>query len=133
MATDSEKMVKLIRERTRQGVPSEPAGEAKVQDESGDTMLRFGFSLHRDIITDAGYEAAPEVVIDIAATVAAMCGKIIDLKVMEAALLTPLDLEALVSDDGSVDEENKPAVALSYMLLREALKEYSRKRNEERK
>lgn len=130
MATDAEKMIRLIRDRIAAGVPENAEARAEVKDESDRVRIRFGFTTYRDIIQEAGYEADDDTALDVAACLAALADKIEGMKVMEAALLSPADVEALVSDDGEVDEENKPAAALAYVVLAEALKGISNKRGE---
>ena len=119
MATNGEKMIELVRARSFWGVPEEAAGLCTVQDEEGLERLRLGFDAHRDAIAVIGYEAAPETGADVCAALAA--------PVMTA--YNDLDeavLAAALSDDGTVDEVNRPAVALAVAMLREAIRVYAR-------
>ena len=127
MATNGEKMIELVRARSFWGVPEGAAGLCTVQDEEGRERLRLGFDAHRDAIAVIGYEAAPETGADVCAALAALCGLALDQPVLTAYNdLDETALAAALSDDGTVDEVNRPAVALAVAMLREAIRVYAR-------
>ena len=119
MATDVKKMIRLVQERTAYGVPEKAPGVCTMQDEDGKPMIRLGFDAHRDCIAVIGYEAAPEVSVDICAALAALCGLALNRPVMAASSLTAEDLAAELSDDGKVDEENRMALDAAIAMFRE--------------
>lgn len=132
MATNAEKMIQLVRDRVAYGVKENAPGICIVKDEDGNEMLKLGFDAHRDYITVIGYEAAPEVSVDICASLAALCTLAGDKPVMAAYNLTREDLERELSDDGTVDEANGFAISLAMSMLKEALKVYSSLYNEKK-
>ena len=126
MATDAEKMIRLIQDRTGWGVPENAPGVCTIQDEDGSAMIRLGFDAHRDYITVIGYEAAPQVSADICAALAALCTIAVNKPVMAAYNLKSEDLAAELSDDGHMDAENQVAVELAMAALKEAVKVYAK-------
>lgn len=125
MATDAGKMIKLVQERCAYGVPNKASGVCSMQDEHGTEMMKLGFDTHRDYITEIGYEAAPEIRIDLCAALAAICTLALHKPVMTAYTLNENDLAGELSDDGTVDEENKMALSLAVAMLKEAVNVYS--------
>ena len=126
MATDVKKMIRLVQERTAYGVPEKAPGVCTMQDEDGKPMIRLGFDAHRDCIAVIGYEAAPEVSVDICAALAALCGLTLNRPVMAASSLTAEDLAAELSDDGKVDEENRMALDAAIAMFKEAVRMYAK-------
>ena len=132
MATDAEKMIRLVRERCGYGVPENAPGVCTVKDEDGTEKIKLGFDAHRDYITAIGYEAAPEIRADLCAAPAALCSLADQKPVMTAYNLTVEELAGELSDDGQVDEENRPALSLAVAMLKEAAKVYSLIYNEKK-
>ena len=118
MATDAKKMIRLVQERMAYGVPKDAPGVCTMQDEDGNPRIKLGFDAHRDYITVMGYEAAPEVSVDICAA--------LNNPVMTARSLTEEDLAAELSDDGQIDPENRPALSIAIAMFREAVRMYAK-------
>lgn len=125
MATNVDKVFDLVKRGADLKLPEQPQGSCVIRDEDGKDRIRFGFTTHREIIREVGYEADPEVSADVAAAVAAMTELVKDKKVMEAWLITPQAIAEKLSDDGNVDPENEPAVQIALALLKESLRTYS--------
>ena len=126
MATDAKKMIRLVQERTGYGVPENAPGVCVMQDEEGNPKIKLGFDAHRDCITVMGYEAAPEVSVDICAALAALCSLAVNSPVMPAYNLKAEDLAAELSDDGQVDEANRTALNIAIAMFKEAAPMYAR-------
>ena len=125
MSTNAEKMIDLVRTWTCYGVPKNATGLCIVRDEHGEEHLKLGFDAHRDCITAIGYEASPETGVDVCASLAALCLLALNQPVMTAYNLSEADLCAGLSDNGSVDEANRPAIKLAMTMLREAIRVYA--------
>ena len=126
MATDAKKMIRLVQERMAYGVPKDAPGVCTMQDEDGNPRIKLGFDAHRDYITVMGYEAAPEVSVDICAALAALCGLAVNNPVMTARSLTEEDLAAELSDNGQIDSESRPALSIAIAMFREAVRMYAK-------
>ena len=133
MATDAKKMIRLVQERTAYGVPKDAPGVCTMQDEDGNPRIKLGFDAHRDYITVMGYEAAPEVSVDICAALAALCGLAVNNPVMTARSLTEEDLAAELSDNGQIDPENRPALSIAIAMFREAVRMYAKTYTEKKR
>lgn len=72
MATDIEKMLRLVTERVGTRLPESIQAESVMQDEEGHVYLRLAIAVHRDIINEIGYYAHPDVSVDVAAAMAAL-------------------------------------------------------------
>lgn len=125
MATNAEKMIQLVREGVDYPLPEEPMGKSVIRDEDGKDRITFGFNTKREILREVGYQADPEIAVDVVAAIVAVTKLVKDRKTMEAWLVTKEEIAGELSDDGQVDQENQIAVELAYLLLKEALKEYS--------
>ena len=115
MATDAKKMIRLVQERTAYGVPKDAPGVCTMQDEDGNPRIKLGFDAHRDYITVMGYEAAPEVSVDICAALAALCGLAVNNPVMTARSLTEEDLAAELWE--ALHPDNKVSLFVRYVRL----------------
>ena len=132
MATNVKQMLQLIQDRTCAVLPSEIQGESCMKDENGEDLLRLGIAVQRDIILSAGYEAAPDIPADTAACLAAVCTLMANRTIASAFLLTAADIASSLSDNGELDEANRPAAAIAALMARECLRNYSFHYNEAR-
>ncbi len=129
MSKTAEKMIELVRDGVGTAMPETVSGESVMQDENGYVFLRLAVSVHRDIITQAGYYASEEVPIDTAAAMAAATQLMKDRAIMSAALLGAKDIETALEFDDAAHAENGQAVKIAEMMMKECLRNYSMKYN----
>ena len=129
MSKSAEKMIELVRDGVGTAMPETVSGESVMQDESGYVFLRLAVSVHKDIITQAGYYASEEIPIDTAAAMAAAAQLMKDRAIMSAALLGAKDIETALEFDGAARTENGQAVKIAEMMMKECLRNYSMKYN----
>ena len=133
MATDMQKMLRLVTEQTGVGRIEDPDAESVMQDESGREYLRLEMRVHRDIVKEARYVADGEVNVNVAAAMAAVTQIAQGKAIMVATLIKPADIEKELSDGSGLDEEDRPAVAAAAVMLHECLRNYSMRYNARRK
>ena len=129
MSSIVEKMLEFIKNRTGTAMPETVSGESVMQDEKGYVFLKLSISVHKDIITQAGYYASEEIPIDTAAAMAAVTVLMKDKAVMAAALLGTKDIEDALEFDDAARAENEQAVKIAEMMMKECLRNYSAKYN----
>lgn len=129
MSKSAEKMTELVRGGVGMEMPANVSGESVMQDETGYVFLKLAISVHRDIITRAGYYAAEEIPIDTAAAMAAATQLMENKAIMSAALLTGKDIESALDFDDAARIENGKAVKIAEMMMKECLRNYSMKYN----
>lgn len=129
MSKSAEKMIELVRDGVGTAMPETVSGESVMQDESGYVFLRLAVSVHKDIITQAGYYASEEIPIDTAAAMAAVTQLMENKAIMSAALLTGKDIESALDFDDAARTENGKAVKIAEMMMKECLRNYSMKYN----
>lgn len=129
MSNSAEKMTALVRGGIGTEMPANVSGESVMQDETGYVFLKLAISVHRDIITRAGYYAAEEIPIDTAAAMAAVTQLMENKAIMSAALLTGKDIESALDFDDTARIENGKAVRIAETMMKECLRNYSMKYN----
>ena len=129
MSKSAEKMIELVRDGVGTAMPETVSGESVMQDESGYVFLRLAVSVHKDIITQAGYYASEEIPIDTAAAMASAAQLMKNRAIMSAALLGAKDIETALEFDGEARTENGQAVKIAEMMMKECLRNYSMKYN----
>lgn len=132
MATDIERMLRLVTERVGTRLPESIQAESVMQDEEGHVYLRLAIAVHRDIINEIGYYAHPDVSVDVAAAMAALTQLARGKAIMAASLITAGTIAAELSDGDRLDEENLDAVNMAALMLRECLRNYSASYNRAR-
>ncbi|MGI6020791.1 MAG: hypothetical protein ACOX71_04880 [Lachnospiraceae bacterium] len=125
MATDVKKVIELVKEEIGKGIPEGAEAESIMQDPDGNIQLKLGIKCHREIVTEIGFFAAPEIPIDVVAAMASMTQLAKGQSVMAASLIKPEAIEEALSDDGKVDDENMVAVNAAVLMLKECLRRYS--------
>ena len=121
MATDMQKMLRLVTEQTGVGRIEDPDAESVMQDESGREYLRLEMRVHRDIVKEARYVADGEVNVNVAAAMAAVTQIAQGKAIMVATLIKPADIEKELSD-GFRSVTNNQMELLAVITGLEALK-----------
>lgn len=105
--------------------PSAIQALSELLDEQKRPLITLLFATHRDLITQIAYRPAdgcPELLI---ACTAAVCQLAKDKPVMEAELIRPEDIGALLGEHALEDDEIYYYVLLSIVLLKDALSSYA--------
>ena len=130
MATDIEKMLRLVTGRSHVGTLEAPDAESVLRDESGREHLHLEISVRRDIIREARYTCDSDVSVGLAAAMAAAAGLAENRAIMSASLIGSADIERELSDGGTLDEADKPSAAMAALMLHECLRNYSMRYNQ---
>ena len=106
MATDIEKILRLVTGRSHVGALEAPDAESVLRDESGREYLHLEISVRRDIIREARYTCDSDVSVGLAAAMAAAAGLAENRAIMSASLIGSADIERELSDGG--DPSTRP-------------------------
>lgn len=119
------KIHELVQTAQWANIPSNIQAMGEIQDPEGKTLLTISFCTHRDLISEIGYSAVASCPPLLRACAAAVCHLAFERAIMAAELIGPNEVIALISDDGSVDDQTYYFVLLAILALKNALSSYA--------
>ena len=126
MATNREKVLEYAQSTQFVGLPDGCAAVGQVIEPHCNDVLRIGFTTHREIITEIGYELTETACPPVHACAHLICQLAKGKAVLEGYLLTHKQISALISDDGTLDSEHIHCAQMAELALKQAIAQYSR-------
>lgn len=128
MATSQEKVLALASKDEYRKVPGTYNGLGRTKEPHCEDVMEIYLDVNpRQMVVDAGYTLTEGACLPVAACAAAAVELIKDKPVLEVYTITKDQIAALVTDDGSLDQEHVHCAMMAELTLKKAVLDYVKK------